>query len=246
MPYKKGQAGKSTFEMADNRYKTLIKIGVGGIVIFVIILFIFNHATALGIGGGGFLILLFLILGFRNIFEGVLDKKGKEVKRARRGAKAEVKVDSLLDELSEDYCVLNDVESGYGNIDHIVISKYGGIFLIETKSHGGRVTVENGELLLNGYPPEKNFITQTLNNAYWLRDRVAELTGIKSWITPLIVFTNAFVPFNPPLRGIKILNKKFLVSTIEKSNTGNASNLKVWEAREIIEEGLLGETQIPF
>ena len=177
MPYKKGQAGKSTVEMANNRYKAMIKIGIGGIIIFAIILFLFNHATLLGIGGGGLLILLVLILGYRDIFDIILSKKEKEVKRARRGAKAEVKVDSLLDELSEDYCVLNDVESGYGNIDHIVISKYGGIFLVETKSHGGKVAVENGELLLNGFPSEKNFITQTLNNAYWLRDRVAELTG---------------------------------------------------------------------
>ena len=239
MPYRRGQAGKSTFDMAWKRYIRLIWIGVIGIALFIGLWFLFTHASALKIGGAGLVILLFLILGYEDIFDWILRKLEKPMKRAQRGARAEVKVDSLLDNLSENYFVLNDVVSQFGNIDHIVISKYGGIFLIETKSHGGNVTVENGELLVNGYLPEKNFIAQTLNNTYWLRDQVTQLTGIKPWITPLIVFTNAFVHFSPPVKGIRVINKKYLVSTIERGKSGNAGNLMIWEAREKIEKGLI-------
>jgi hypothetical protein len=50
--------------------------------------------------------------------------------------------------------VIHDVVSPYGNIDHIVLNAQGGIFLIETKAHGGRVSVVDGRLLVNGHDPE--------------------------------------------------------------------------------------------
>jgi hypothetical protein len=35
---------------------------------------------------------------------------------------------------------------------------------------------------------------QALTNAYWLRDEVAQVVGLKPWIRPVIVFANAFAP----------------------------------------------------
>jgi hypothetical protein len=40
--------------------------------------------------------------------------------------------------LGQDYCVQDDIRSSCGNIDHIVIGKHSGPFLIETELHGGR------------------------------------------------------------------------------------------------------------
>jgi len=48
----------------------------------------------------------------------------------------------LSDNLSEDFYVLMELTSPYGNIDHVVIGKFGGLFLIETKSHRGNVSVQ--------------------------------------------------------------------------------------------------------
>ncbi|HSD85851.1 MAG TPA: hypothetical protein VLG46_18450 [Anaerolineae bacterium] len=36
-----------------------------------------------------------------------------------------------------------------------------GVFLIETKAHGGKVQVLNNRLLVKEKPPEKDFIVQT-------------------------------------------------------------------------------------
>ena len=114
--------------------------------------------------------------------------KLKEEKRAIRGARSEEKIGDMLTELSEDYLVLHDIDSPYGNIDHVVFSKRNGVFLIETKSHGGKVTVEGRTLLVNGKLPEKDFIAQALQNSFWLKKEIGNLIGPSPWITPILVF----------------------------------------------------------
>jgi len=160
----------------------------------------------------------------------------KEERRAVRGATAEEKIGSILNNLGEDYVVIHDVPSPYGNIDHIVMSNQGSIFLIETKAHGGKVCVANGQLLVNGHEPEKDFITQALKNTYWLRDTICDVINFKAWITPIVVFTNAFVERTAPIKGVVIINKKYLPNVLERPNA-RAQNL-VWENRERIQKAL--------
>lgn len=209
MARKVGQAGKSTREMSARRRRTALIIFIVGIVFISILYLILKNAKALGIGGIGILVLLFLIrFIIPDLVESKVDRTLKTEKRALRGAIAEERISETLDELNEDYNVLHDIESPYGNIDHIVISKHNGIFLIETKSHRGKVESSGNELLVNGKQPEKNFIVQILQNVYWLRDEIDQKLGIKPWITPVIVFTNAFVYPVKPIKGISVVNKK--------------------------------------
>lgn len=238
MPYRNREGGRSTYEMAESRRKTMITIAVIGVVIFLIILFMANNTKALGIGGMGALVLLALMKIFPDILDGILGKKQKEVKRAIRGADAEVQIDTLLNNLSEEFYVLNDLVSPFGNIDHVVICRNGSLFLLETKSHHGKVSIENNSLHINGHLPEKDFIAQTLKNTYWLRERITEITGVKNWVQPIIVFTNAFVPFMSPIKGIKVINKKYLISTIKNTSGQGSANSVLWEKRNSIQSNL--------
>lgn len=225
--------------MANKRRRSALWTGLIGVV-FIVILYIFlQNSKVLGIGGIGILVLLFFIRIVPDLIEGRVDRKFKEEKRVIRGAKAEEKIGELLEDLSDDYYVLNDIESPYGNIDHIVIRKNAGIFLLETKAHGGKVEVDGGILLVNGKLPEKDFINQALKNSYWLRDEISQIIGAKPWITPIIVFINAFVPHTRPLKGVSIINKKYLLNVLYKANRPNAINARVWEQRGNIENRLL-------
>lgn len=60
----------------------------------------------------------------------------------QKGRRGEIYVSKVLEELSDDYTVLNDVvlqtDKGTTQIDHIVISKYG-VFVIETKNYRGEI-----------------------------------------------------------------------------------------------------------
>ena len=58
------------------------------------------------------------------------------------------------------------------------------------------------EFLVNGKMPEKDFVAQALKNSYWLREETERLLKVKPWITPVVVFTKAFVIFGPPVKGV--------------------------------------------
>ena len=238
MSYRSGQAGRSTREMARKRRQSAVWIGVFGIAAIIILGLFLMNAKAFGIGGTAVLVLLILLRVIPDLTDRRVGKKLKEEKRAIRGAKGEEKIGELLAALPESFHVLHDIESPYGNIDHIVIGKNAGIFLLETKAHGGRVTVEGGTLLVNGKLPEKDFIAQALRNSFWLRDEISLIVGAKPWITPIIVFTNAFVPPTRPVKNVSIINKKYLLTFLQKTNRPNAINANVWERRGAIEDRL--------
>jgi hypothetical protein len=232
------QAGKSTREMAEKRRKTGILIGVIGIILIIIVGLLLQNSKALGMGGMGLLVLLVLLRVLPDIFKDKVNKKSKEQQRAIRGAIGEEKIGDLLSELSEDYFVLHDIVSPYGNIDHIVISRNSGIFRVETKAHGGKVSMDGETLLVNGKLPEKDFIAQALRNAYWLRDEISRFAGSKPWITPILVFTNAYVSPTNPVKGVIILNKKYLLDLLQRESRSNAKIARVWEQREEISKHL--------
>lgn len=234
MPEKFGKAGKSTYEMAEKRRKQILLMFIFGLGAIVIIYLLLNNSKALGLGGGIILALFFLLQALPDILDRKAKKKQKEVRRAIRGAKGEEKVESLLDDLDERFLVLHDVVSPYGNIDHLVISQVSGIYLLETKAHGGQVSLVNGSLLVNGHDPEKDFVAQCLRNAYWVRDQVEPVIGVKPWITPLLVFTNAFVQGRIVLKGVQVLNKKYLLTLLQAKSVRNKATMDVWEKREFI------------
>ena len=237
-PNTPNNAGKSTREMARKRGLAGVWILLIAFVVVVVAGFVLQNSNALGIGGTGIVILFLAILFVPNLAEGLSKRKFKEEKRATRGAVAEEKVGDILDELlaisADDYLVLHDVKCPYGNIDHIVICRAGPVFLIETKAHGGRVEVQGDILLINDKNPEKNFISQTLRNTYWLRDEINTVTGTTPWITPIIVFSNAFVKPSKPIKGIRIINKKYLLQVITGWNHPNSLPVKAWEQKEKI------------
>ena len=167
------------------------------------------------------------------------------IRRADRGAVAEEEIGDLLAELDDDFVVVNDVASQYGNIDHVVINQVCGIFLVETKSHYGTVTTTDSEILVNGHEPEKDFVSQALQNSYWLRQEIEGLLQITPWITPLVVFTHAFVKYGSPVKGVRAINRKFLLRTLESGKSRSSTNLTIWANRERIVRLLTGQEPGP-
>lgn len=242
MTQTRGTAGRSTRRMARRRYWWALTIGIVALVIILAAGVILQDASAIGLGGVAMLVLLVILRVVPDLADRRIGRTLKTERRAARGAEGEEEVGLLLAGLGENYCVLNDVCSPYGNIDHIVFGKRGGPFLIETKSHRGRVELSDDGLFLNGKLPEKDFIGQSLRNTYWLRDQLAKIIGGKPWITPVLVFTNAFVPFGKPIRGVHVVNKKYLLQTISSVADGHGLTAHLWESRERVTEQLCGST----
>ena len=235
------RTGKSARELAEHRRKT------GTAVILVILavvsclsLVIFN-SNALGIGGAGVFMLLLVIHITADWAEGFDRRSTRAEKRTVRGAVGEEEIGSLLDTLGDDFFVLHDISSPYGNIDHIVISRESGLFLIETKSHHGKVQVDENRLFINGKSPEKNFISQTLKNTFWLKDEIKTHLGLDIWISPVLVFSNAFVPYIKPVKGVSIINKRYLLNILNKPHKSGSANRRLWDERFNLADHLQGQ-----
>lgn len=205
MASKSGRAGASTRALAERRRLFRAGFGIVALVVMGVFFKILPHAQAAGVG-----VVLVLFLAFKGvmkILESRIDTKIAEEKRAIRGAVAEGKIEEILDQLGDEHRIIHDVRCQFGNIDHIVLSRNHGVFLIETKAHGGRVAIVESKIRVNGKLPEKDFIAQTLRNTYWLVEELQTMTGVRPWVTSLIVFTNAFVVRSQPIKGITVTNK---------------------------------------
>jgi restriction system protein len=241
MPKTYNSAGDTTHQMAAGRRRSLLLWGFLGIAVLIVFFIISLDPKKFGMGGIGILVLLIAMRMVVNIFDSYSRRQEKKIRRADRGAVAEEKIGDLLDGLSDDFEVLHDVDSPYGNIDHLVISRQGGIFLLETKSHRGTITTTDSKILLNGHQPEKDFVAQALKNSYWVRDEAERVIQQKPWITAVVVFTNAFVIARQPIKGVRVTNKKYLLEILQKPASANAVNALVWKKREALVASLLEE-----
>jgi hypothetical protein len=149
-----------------------------------------------------------------------VEKHARQQERAAQktwvaGGEGEVRVGRLLDGLSgHGFYVFHDVRlPRVGNVDHVALGPQG-IFAIETKSHKVTVTSEGGVLLLNGRVPERDAIKQSWRGSY----RIQEIVGQR--VTPLLVFSQAFVQGRISVQGVRVLPSQWLVGGILKGGAG--------------------------
>lgn len=117
--------------------------------------------------------------------------------RAFRGAVAEETVGRILDTFPPDWITTHDINTGTGNIDHILVSSKG-IFVLETKSHVGHITASNGVLLRSGMKFEKNFLEQVTRLAHRVRQTVGYAGLGTIPVIPVVVFAHPHTHVNVP------------------------------------------------
>ena len=136
------------------------------------------------------------------------------------GMSGESQVRRALRELEPlGYVVLDDVDKGHGNVDHVVIGPTGA-FAIETKNVGGRVRSEQGQLVLNGLavPHER----QVIHEAMWVRNRL----GVP-FVQALLVYPTALV------EGDVIRRSRVTVVSLARLNAEITANRGSLDQREI-------------
>ena len=83
----------------------------------------------------------------------------RRVERFFKGARGEERVSGILKLLPASYHVFNDFNAGRAHVDHVVVGP-GGVFAVETKFWKGKVTIEDGHVLLDGQLPDRSPINQ--------------------------------------------------------------------------------------
>jgi hypothetical protein len=146
---------------------------------------------------------------------------GNEVRRLRLGRDGERTVAEQLDILkSQGAIVFHDLIGDGFNLDHVVLSSQG-VFVVETKTHSKpikgspTVTFDGKTLLINGFEPERNPVTQVEGNARWLAQMLRASTGKEFPVRGVVLFPGWFVEFSPKGSSVWVLNPKALPSFIE-------------------------------
>lgn len=123
------------------------------------------------------------------------------LKQARDG---EMFVGQFLDRLSKDgFHVFHDLIGNDFNVDHVLVGP-AGIFTVETKTFrkptrgNAKVTFDGENILVNGFRPDRNPVTQARAQANWLRNLVLESTGRKVAVRSVGFFPGWWVDPTPP------------------------------------------------
>lgn len=111
----------------------------------------------------------------------------------RKGATGEAVVGFILNNFPDDYRVIHDLTTPYGNIDHVVIGP-AGTYIIDTKNWKGVVAADgNGELMLNGKPTDKPEIKNLTRRIMSIREKIKVLASIDPYVQGIFAFPSAYI-----------------------------------------------------
>lgn len=138
----------------------------------------------------------------------------RRVESFYKGARGEEKVSGILENLPDSYHVFNDFTVGRSHIDHVVAGP-GGVFAIETKFWSGKVTVEDGHVLLDGQLPDRSPLNQAIREATLVRNALVS-AGWDGLVTPVVAFaSDSFGAHRANLKGTIIINSNELKASFE-------------------------------
>src|SRR4051812_35007344 len=122
--------------------------------------------------------------------------------RWARGAAGEERVGAILDALADrGWRAIHDVDTGRGNIDHVLVGP-GGLLTVETKSYRGRLVVDALD-------------ERILKQAYAQAKHLERITGHR--VAPLLVFSDAYLDRAVSRqRGVTVLPARMLPGHLDR------------------------------
>lgn len=176
------------------------------------------------------------------------DSPPHHIERWRQGAEGEQATARALRRLvSDGWTLVHDVETGQGNLDHILVGPPG-VFLLETKKLHGAMTVERGVLSVRW----REDTTDGYDNAQLaprMRARAAELSaalrsqGIdRVWVQPTVVLWGAFEQRSIQSNGVAWIDGRNLAAVLLARPTTLTPD-RIREATSALERWLNATTQ---
>ncbi|MEW6110108.1 MAG: nuclease-related domain-containing protein [Nitrospirota bacterium] len=141
------------------------------------------------------LILLFALAAFMSVRWTKRKLKELENERLnfRKGATGEAIIGFVLDNFPDEFRVIHDLTTPYGNVDHVVIGPTGA-YIIDTKNWKGVVAADgNGELLLNGKPTQKPEIKNLSRRVMSIKEKLNVLSSLNPYVHGVFAFPSAYI-----------------------------------------------------
>ena len=147
-----------------------------------------------------------------------LARELRHVERYFKGARGEERVAGILQKLPDGYHVVNDFVACGRHVDHVVVGS-GGVFAVETKFWLGRVTLEDGHILLDGQLTDRPPLRQVLKEAEAVRNELAK-RGWRGEVTPVLAFaSDTFEAKIAESGGVVIINSNALEASFASVRT---------------------------
>jgi hypothetical protein len=126
-----------------------------------------------------------------------LSKKIKDIENDRlcfrKGATGEAIVGFALDNFPDEFRVIHDLTTPYGNVDHVVIGPTGA-YIIDSKNWKGVVAADgNGELLLNGKPTQKTKVKNLSRRIMSIKEKLNVLSSLDPYVQGVFAFPSAYI-----------------------------------------------------
>ncbi|MBI2312882.1 MAG: NERD domain-containing protein [Betaproteobacteria bacterium] len=145
-----------------------------------------------------------------------------KLRALRQASHGEKIVGQFLESLRErGYRVFHDVAGEGFNLDHVLVGP-AGVFTIETKTLSkpargeAKVFFDGERLLINGLEPDRDPLVQAKAQARWLGDLLADSTGRRFRIWPVVLFPGWYVDEPHGLkRELWVLNPKALPAFLD-------------------------------
>ncbi len=122
-----------------------------------------------------------------------IDAVEKERSNFRKGASGEELVGYALDKFPDEFYVIHDLTTPYGNVDHVVIGPTGA-YIIDAKNWRGVVAADgNGELQWNGMPTQKPEVKNLTRRIMNIKEKIKVLSSLDPYVQGVFAFPSAYV-----------------------------------------------------
>ena len=212
-------AGQYVREQAESIAVSEIWIGVAAVAALLV---------GMIIGLPGWMLILAELAAIA-LFLVVSPQVDRDHGRWLRGAEGEEAVGRILEGLTADgWHVIHDISFGRGNIDHVVVGQ-GGVFAVETKSHGGRISLDRLD-------------PKMLSQAYAEKKTLEERLGIQ--VEPLLVFSRAYLIERPSakLQGVTVMTARGIPHYFSRRRP----TMSALEAQQIYQRLSYAAGQVPL
>ena len=184
-----GETGRDVSEQSTKKFHRIFLLlylfGIGlGFAIGYIIGARKNYVTLL------FLLTLPLVWKY---LSKKIDAIDKERLNFRKGATGEAVVGFALDNFPDEFRVIHDLTTPYGNVDHVVVGPTGA-YIIDSKNWKGVVAADgSGELLLNGKPTQKTEVKNLSRRIMSIKEKLTVLSSSDPYIQGVFAFPSAYI-----------------------------------------------------
>lgn len=143
----------------------------------------------------------------------------KDLNNFIKGFEGEIDIKMILSKLPSEFHRFYDLNlTNMGNIDAVVVGPTG-VWTIEVKSQTGRVTFENNQLLIKGYPTKDDFLSQAYAESMALSRYVSGKLGQQIRVHPILVFSSrkAHMKFYMnTIKGVNVIGGSWLLRLLRE------------------------------